>query len=360
MSLGVDVRLDRPGDAREVAAAAARWEAAGYATIWSRESANDPFLSLAIAASATRRIGLGTSIAVAFARNPMSVAYLGSDLARYSDGRFTLGLGTQIKAHVERRFGMPWSRPAARMEEFVRAVREIWRCWRTGDRLDFRGEFYTHTLMLPDSTPDHAARPDPLIMLAAVGDRMLDVAARVGDGLLAHAFSSREHLRRHTVPAIERGLAAAGRDRADFVVSAPVLMATGATGRELSAATRAMRRQIAFYASTAAYRTVLETHGWDDLAAELNRLSRTPDPNRWDTMADLVDDKVLGTFAVVAEPDRVADLVVGRMGDLVNRVSLYTAVPTDDELLADIARRISTTPIRPGSPASTATNQETA
>lgn len=292
-------------------------EAAGYDGAVSAEIANDPFLSLTLAAEHSQRIELMTSIAVAFSRNPMTLAQTAHDLNAFSEGRFILGLGSQIRPHITKRFSMPWSAPAARMREFILAMRAIWDTWYTGKPLEFRGEFYTHTLMTPMFTPSDPRFGAPRVYLAAVGPRMTEVAGEVADGLIAHGFTTDKYFREVTLPAIERGLAKAGRSRQDFAVTCPVFVVTGANERSFEASRSAVTKQIAFYGSTPAYRGVLETHGWGELQSELNRLSKL---GQWDEMGTLIDDEILDAFAVVAEPDRVVPALKARCGDAIDRV----------------------------------------
>ncbi|TDD92135.1 TIGR03617 family F420-dependent LLM class oxidoreductase [Actinomadura darangshiensis] len=337
----VDARLPQGLPPAAVARAARDFEDAGYDGLWTRESSHDPFVPLGIAAEHTASLRLGTSIAVAFARSPMNLAYLGNDLAFYSGGRFALGLGSQVRAHVERRYSMPWSAPARRMAELVSAIREIWRCWETGARLSFEGDFYRHTLMTPAFTPEPHPHGPPPILLAAVGERMTEVAGEVADGLLVHGFTTPRYLREVTLPTLERGLAASGRARTAVEVSAPVLLATGATEEAMAESVHAVRKQIAFYGSTPAYRPVLERHGWGELAGELHRLSRA---RQWDAMTALVDDDVLHAFAVVAEPERTAAEVMRRMDGLADRISFYTVADTDPAVPALAARALAAGP----------------
>lgn len=342
----VDARLATGTSLDAIAATARQAEADGYDGLWTRESAHDPFLPLAIAAEHTRTVRVGTSIAVAFARNPMNLAYLADDLTRYAGGRFALGLGSQVRPHIERRYAMPWSAPARRMAELIRAIRAIWHSWATAERLDFTGEFYRHTLMTPAFSPGPNPYGNPPILLAAVGERMTEVAGEVADGLLVHGFTTPRYLREVTIPTLARGLARGGRCRSDIEVSAPVLLATGTCEEELAAAVAAVRRQIAFYGSTPAYRPVLELHGWGDLATELHTLSRADDPGRWDRMAALVDDTVLRAFAVVAEPGAIATAVHTRMTGLADRVSFYTVTEPPPGVLTPAARALAATPDR--------------
>ncbi|MFD3312726.1 LLM class F420-dependent oxidoreductase [Streptomyces sp. NPDC058694] len=324
----------------EVVEEARHHEKAGYDGLWASESKHDPFLPLLLAAEHTDRLEVGTAIAVAFARSPMQLAYTAHDLQSYSGGRFVLGLGSQIKPHIERRFAMPWSRPAARMREYVSALRAIWAAWNEGEKLDFRGDFYTHTLMSPFFSPPPAPGGAPQVFVAAVGEAMTRVAGEVADGLLAHGFTTERYLREVTLPTVEAGLVKSGRTRGDFSVSHLLLTATGRTEEELARAVDGTRRQIAFYGSTPAYRGVLELHGWGELGDELNALSKSDRDDKWEAMGGLVDDDVLHTFAVVAEPQRVAAEIRRRYGSLVDRVSFYTAYEIDAEVWEPIVQEL--------------------
>ena len=317
--------------------AAVTLERRGYDGCWTAEVNHDPFLPHALASQTTERIELGTSIAVAFARNPMLLANLGWDLQHLTDGRFILGLGSQIKPHITRRFSMEWSRPAARMREMILALRAIWACWNEGAELRFEGEMYTHTLMTPFFTPPASPHGPPEVHLAAVGPLMTEVAGEVADGLLAHGFTTPEYLRDVTLPALERGAAKVDRTRDVLSISLPAFVVTGASDEETEKAAAAVRGQIAFYGSTPAYAGVLEHHGWDHLHPELNRLSKE---KRWTEMGDLIDDDVLAAFAVVAEPDAVADALLARWGGTVDRLSFYAPYATDPALWADVRRRL--------------------
>ncbi|MFP5308359.1 MAG: TIGR03617 family F420-dependent LLM class oxidoreductase [Actinomycetes bacterium] len=314
---------------QDAPAAARRAEEEGFAGWFAAETAHDPFLTLAMAATTTERITLGTGIAVAFARSPMDVAQSADDLQRLSGGRFVLGLGSQVQAHVTRRFSMPWSAPAARMEEFIAACKAIWAAWHDGTRLDFRGEFYEHTLMTPFFTPPPHGHGAPPVWLAAVGPLMTATAGRVADGLLCHSFTTERYLREVTLPALHDGVDAAGRDRAEVGVGLGVFVVSGHDEQERDQAAAFVRGQVAFYGSTPAYRRVLELHGWEQLGVELTALSKQ---GRWEEMAALVDDEVLDAFAVVADPADVGPAIADRFGDVVDRVNLYTTFrPTPDE-----------------------------
>lgn len=337
------LRIDRgiPSDLDRVPDVARAHQAAGYDGCWTGEIDHDPFLPLLLAAEHTSTIEIGTSIAVAFARNPMTIANTAWDLQAYSRGRFNLGLGTQIQPHVEKRFGMPWSHPVRRMAEFVAALRAIWSCWSTGERLSFDGEFYRHTLMTPMFTPAASGQPDPTVFIAAVGEAMTEMTGEVADGLLAHAFTTRRYLDEVTIPAVECGLVKSGRDRTAFQVSSPVFIVTGRDEAEMAAAAAAYRKQIAFYASTPAYRRVLELHGWGELQPELRRLSLR---GEWDAMSGLIDDDMLGAFAVVAPIDRVATALADRCAGVIDRVlpgfAGITAEPVIAEVLAEVRAKV--------------------
>lgn len=304
-------------------------EAIGYSGAWTAETNHDPFLPLAQAAATTSEIELGTSIAVAFARNPMLLANIGWDLQAMSQGRFILGLGSQIKPHITKRFSMEWSKPAARMREMIQAIRAIWDTWLTGDKLDVRGEFYRHTLMTPFFTPpasDLDGFGVPRIFLAGVGTMMTEVAGEVCDGFFCHGFTTEKYLREVTIPALERGRQKAGKTMDDFQIVGPSFVVTGSDEIELEQAATATRQQIAFYGSTPAYRPVLEIHGWGGLQDELNTLSKR---GEWAAMGDLIDDDILNTFAVVGEPTDVAPELGRRYGDVISRISFYAPYESD-------------------------------
>ncbi|HEY4625830.1 MAG TPA: TIGR03617 family F420-dependent LLM class oxidoreductase [Blastococcus sp.] len=322
LSTGID---DVPATARDL-------ESRGYAGVWASEADHDPFLPLLSAGQATSRLQVGTAIAVAFARSPMTLAMTAHDLQRYTRGRFVLGLGTQVRAHVERRFSMPWSAPVERMREYVGALRAIWSAWQDGTRLRFQGEHYRHTLMTPMFSPAAHEWGGPPVHVAAVGPVMTRLAGEIADGLLAHGFTTARYLRERTLPALEEGLAVAGRSRADVTVSLPGLVVSGRTDAERAEAAAAVRATIAFYGSTPAYRPVLELHGWDSLGDELHALSVGRREDKWTAMRDLIDDEVLDTFAVVADPDDLSARVRERYSGLVDRFSVYASYPAPLDL----------------------------
>ncbi len=313
----IDAGLMNTADLSKVPEAVRKLEAEGYDGLITAEMSGDPFFPLLLAAEHSERIELMTSIAVAFARNPMIVAGLSNDLQAYSKGRFILGLGSQIKPHIEKRFSQPWSRPAARMREFILAMRAIWGSWYDGEKLDFRGEFYSHTLMTPMFTPVNNPHGAPRVVLAAVGPKMTEVAGEVADGMIIHAFTTARYLREVTFPAIEKGLQKSGRERSDLEICYPGFVVTGNDEREWEQARISVTRQIAFYGSTPAYRGVLELHGWGELQTELNVLSKR---GEWVTMGERITDEILEEFAIVAEPAKVAGALKARFGGMVDRV----------------------------------------
>jgi probable F420-dependent oxidoreductase len=314
------------GGLAAIGAAAKGQEDVGYDGIWSAETSHDPFYPLLVAAEHTERIELGTGIAVAFARSPMTLANTAWDLQGYSEGRFILGLGSQVKAHIEKRFSMPWSHPAARMREFVLAMRAIWANWQDGTPLRFEGEFYRHTLMTPFFNPGPIDAGPPKVFLAAVGEKMTEVAGEVCDGIILHGFTTERYVREVTIPALERGWEKAGKARADFQLSGPLFVVTGSTEEGVAKARAGTKQQVAFYGSTPAYRGVLDLHGWGGMQDELNALSKQ---GKWVEMGNLVDDEILNTFAVVGEPESIAPELSRRYGDVIQRMSFYAPYKSD-------------------------------
>jgi probable F420-dependent oxidoreductase len=296
-------------------------ESQGFDGLWSAETGHDPFFPLLVAGLATEKIELGTGIAVAFARSPMTTAMQANDLQLASKGRFILGLGSQIKPHIEKRFSMPWSHPAPRMREFVLAMRAIWDNWNNGTKLAFDGEFYKHTLMTPFFSPGPNPYGPPKVFLAGVGQHMTEVAGEVCDGFLVHPFTTERYLKEVTLPALERGMAKSDRKRAEYETSGTAFVITG-TDQEKEAARGLVKSQVSFYGSTPAYRPVLELHGWGDLQTELNGLSKQ---GKWGDMANLIDDEILHTFAVECDLDRTG---------------FYTQLTSDAEAKAEIIRKL--------------------
>jgi probable F420-dependent oxidoreductase len=319
---GVGWELDTVG------AQAQELEEMGYSGVMTAETSHDPFFPLLVAAQHTTRVDLMTSIAVAFARSPMTMANIGHDLNAASKGRFILGLGSQIKPHITKRFSMPWSSPAARMREFILAMRAIWANWHQGEPLAFTGKFYNHTLMTPFFTPTDTEYGAPRVSLAAVGPMMTEVAGEVADGVIIHAFTTEKYLRETTLPALERGFAKAGKTRAEFEISYPVFVVTGRNEEDLTQAKVATRQQIAFYGSTPAYKPVLDSIGAGELQGELNAMSKQ---GRWEEMGTLVDESMLNAFAVVGEPGSIAGQILQRYGDVIDRTSAaYAHIGKED------------------------------
>jgi probable F420-dependent oxidoreductase len=321
----------------DAAKAAVDTERFGYDGWWALETKHDPFLGAALAAERTERVLLGTQIAVAFARNPMTVAVQANDIQLLSGGRFVLGLGSQIKPHITKRYSMEWSHPAPRMREFVLAVRAIWEAWETSGQLDFRGDFYTHTLMTPFFDPGPNPHGMPEIMLAAVGPKMTEAAGEVADGMFCHGFSTERYVREATLPALERGAEKAGRSLDDFEISAPSMIVAADSEEELQAGTEMVRSQIGFYGSTPAYRPVLELHGWGELQDDLNALTKR---GAWDQIGSVIDDEVLHTFAIIGTPEEAIDEARRRYGDVCTRISLSLADSADPERWGPLFERL--------------------
>jgi probable F420-dependent oxidoreductase len=304
---------------RNMGPLAARIEELGFDTVGAVETRHDPFVQSAAMAAATQRVEVMTTIAVAFARTPMLLAYAAHDLNSLSGGRFILGLGSQTKPHIVRRFAMPWSQPAERMREMIRALHAIWDNWYDGKPLAFSGQFYSHTLMTPNFTPTDIEFGRPPIHLAAVGPHMTEVAAELAQGLICHSFTTERYVREVTIPAIEAGLARHGRKRGDFEITGTQFIATGHDEASMAKAVIAAKRQIAFYGSTPAYLGVLDLHGWGDLHRELHRLSKR---GAWEEMGRLIDDDVLNAFAIVGTPKQAAAELKRRFEGLFDRTSL--------------------------------------
>ncbi len=311
-------------------------EAVGFDTIWSTDSAHDPFLPLALSAERTERIRLGTGIAVAFARSPMTVAQTAWGLQALSGGRMVLGLGSQIQPHIERRFSMPWSRPAGRMREYVGALRAIWSSWQDGTPLDFRGEFYSFSLMPPHFNPGPVAGGPPPVFLAAVGEAMTRVAAELTDGILLHRFTTPRYLKQATLPALAAGRRSR-KDLAPLSVVLPVFVVVADTAHELDEGIAATRKQLAFYSSTPAYRPVLDAHGWGELQPELQELTRQ---NRWADMDALISDEMVAEFTAIGSPEQAGQALRKRFDGLVDRLAPTAVYDLKPDLRSRLAAAI--------------------
>jgi probable F420-dependent oxidoreductase len=311
-------------DLRAMADYSRKAEALGYDCLWSAETQHDPFLPLAVAATATSHIRLGTNIATVFSRSPMVSALIAWDLQKASGGRFTLGLGTQVKAHNERRFSVKFESPGPKMAEAVRAIRAIWDCWQNGTKLNFKGQFYTFDVMTPFFNPGPIEHPKIPIYIAAVNPFMCGVAGEHCDGMHVHPFNSPKYLREVVQPAVNAGLAKSGRTRKDFTYATSSFVVVGDTPEERSEQAQRVKQQIAFYGSTRTYQPVLECHGWGDLTARLHRKSIEGD---WKGMADLITDEMLDTYAVTAPYDRLQAAMEARYAGLLDRTALYQPYP---------------------------------
>lgn len=301
----------------EVAKAA---EDLGFDGLWTSETKHDSFLPLAVAATGTERLSLGNSVAIAFSRSPMVTAQLAWDLQDLSDGRFILGLGTQVKAHITRRFSMPWNKPAARLKDYILALRAIWGAFQSEGGLKYEGEFYQHTLMTPFFNPGPIEHPEIPIYIAGVNTRLARLAGEMCDGFHVHPFHTPEYVRQVVEPAIEEGAEAEGRGKDDVELATSVFVITGESETAIEEQREKMRAQAAFYASTPTYRTVLDVHGWGEVGERLGGLARE---KKWGEMPQQITDEMLHTFAVEAAPDEVGAALVERYEGLIDRVALY-------------------------------------
>lgn len=324
------IRLDtqlRDFDAREVPIQAQRFEDLGFDGVWTFEAAHDPFLPLVLAAAATNRLELGTNITVAFARSPFAVAQTAWDLQRASNGRFHLGLGTQVRAHVERRFSMPFERPAARITDYIRCLRAIWETFQTDARPAYEGEFYQFRLINPFFNPGPLDHPEIPIYLAGVNERMCRAAGEVADGFHVHPVHSVGYIRDVIQPAIAAGAASAGRSADEVALYAPVFAVTGETPEQRAESEAEVRRQIAFYGSTPNYRAVLEYLDCGGIAKELSALVRQ---GEFEAMAKLVPDSLMDAVAIAAAPHDLGQALRGRYQGVLDRVSLYFPIQAND------------------------------
>jgi len=312
-------------DWRECGPAARQAEEDGFDSVQSNELRHDPFAPLAFAALTTGRVDLVTSVAIAFPRSPMIVANQAWDLQRHSRGRFVLGLGSQVKAHNERRFSVPWIAPAARLGEYVEALRAIFRCWEYGEKLDFRGKYYAFSLMTPEFSPGPQGLKLPPVAMAAVGPVMLKTAARVADSVRLHGFATRAYLEQVVRPLLAEELAAAGKSFAHFEVTGGGFVATGPDEAAVREAAEKLRYRVAFYGSTPAYRPVFDLHGLGELGARLTELSKQ---GAWDRMAMQVSDAVLDLFIARAPYEGIAEAIERRFGGVVDSVSIEFAPGT--------------------------------
>src|ERR687889_1246916 len=292
----------------------------GFAGLWTSETKHDGFLPLAIAANETGEMELGTSVAIAFSRSPMETAQTAWDLQDLSEGRFVLGLGTQVKAHITRRFSMPWDRPAARLREYILAVRAIWESFQSEGRLKFEGEFYRHTLMTPFFNPGPIDHPEIPVYIAGVNTRLARLAGEICNGFHFHPFHSPEYVRRTVIPSIAEGAKQADRDRGQVTLATSAFVITGENEERATEQRESVRAQISFYASTPTYRAVLEAHGWTEVGERLGTLARE---KKWREMPALITDEMLAAYAIEAAPDEIGAALRERYEGLIDRVALY-------------------------------------
>ena len=329
------------GDWSRCGEAARDAERMGYDGIVSFEISHDPFIPLAFATQTTERIRLGTAIAVCFPRSPMVVAGTAWDLHAQSGGRFTLGLGTQVKGHNERRFSVPWSPPLPRLREYIEALRAIWRCWEMGEPLDYRGEHYNFTLMTPEFSPEPCGLGPVPISIAAVRPAMMKLAGRVCDGVRLHGFATRRYLEQVGLPAIEEGLARSGRDRSQFEVWGGGFIATGPDDETVAKQREAIRYRVAFYGSTRSYFPVLAEHGWEDLGMKLHSMSKA---GQWKEMAAEIPDEVLEEFVAVAPHDTLVDAISARFAGLSDAIAIDVGPGTPTGLASELMSEIQAIP----------------
>ena len=305
---------------RGITGVASAAEELGFSGLWTSETKHDSFLPLAVAAGATERLTLGNSVAIAFSRSPMVTAQLAWDLQDLSGGRFILGLGTQVKAHITRRFSMPWDKPASRLEDYIRALRAIWGSFQSEGKLKYEGEFYQHTLMTPFFNPGPIEHPGIPIYIAGVNTRLARLAGSLCDGFHVHPFHTPEYVRQVVRPAVEEGASGEGRDVREVELATSVFVITGESEEAMREQREKMRAQAAFYASTPTYRTVLDVHGWGEVGDSLGGLARE---GKWEEMPKLITDEMLHALAVEAAPDEVGPALKERYEGLVDRVALY-------------------------------------
>jgi probable F420-dependent oxidoreductase len=334
MTLKIDVLLSY--SVMDAATRAPALEQTGVDGVFTFENAHDLFFPL-VAAAPVCSLDIMTNVAIAFPRSPMHLANAAYDLHQLSGGRFRLGLGSQIKAHIQRRFGATWTKPVAHMREWVEATKAILDSWQNGTKLDFLGERTSHTLMTPAFNPGPNPFGVPKVLVGALGPRMNEMAAEVADGILVMPFNSERHMRERTLPAIERGLATAGRMRSDIELTAEVIVGCGRNDQELERA-RAVRTLLAFYGSTPSYRPVLDVEGWGELQPELNALSKR---GEWAEMSNLITDEMVETIAVFGTPGECARQIVARYGSDVSRICAYfPGYDAPDDLIAEFVAAV--------------------
>jgi probable F420-dependent oxidoreductase len=325
------VKLDTgllSGSLHDVPAEAKRAEEMGFDALWTAETSHDPFLPLVLAAEHTTRIKLGTSIAVAFPRSPMVLAQIGWDLQEQSRGRFILGLGTQVKGHNQRRFGVKWEQPGPKLREMIQMIHAIWDCWQNGTRPSFQGKFYNFTLMTPFFNPGPLQYPRPPIYIAGVNEYMCRLAGELCDGFHVHPFHSLKYLDEVVMPNIRKGLENAGRKRSHISITTTAFVVTGNDAEEMRASKEFVRQQISFYASTPAYIGVLEAHGWGGAGRRLTDMSRR---GEWAAMGKEITDEMIEVYATTGTYDEIAEKVKKRYEGYLGRVSFYFPFTNGDK-----------------------------
>lgn len=318
---------------RDIPKVAPALEAHGYDGLLMTELKHDPFLPLGVAVTCTQKMALATGIAVSFLRSPMAVANIAWDLKEASGGRFTLGLGTQIRAHNEKRFSAPWSPPGPRMREYIQSLKAIWRCWKHGEKLAFEGEHYKFTLMTPEFTPESSDLPLPPVTLAAVGPVMIQVAAEVADGVRLHGFCTAKYIAETIMPRVEAGLAKSGKSRENFEISGGGFVASGPDNQAVDAAVETMRYRVGFYGSTPAYWPVFETHGYGDLGRKLNTMTKA---GQWDRLAAEIPDDLLELFCAIGRHDEIASAIGERFGGISDVISTGLNEDFPPDLIQDL------------------------
>lgn len=331
------MKIDGPfyADMAGAANEAKRLAAIGYDGVYTLEGSWDPFLPLVIASEHAPELDIATGIAVAFPRNPSHIAYQAWDLQKFSKGKFMLGIGSQVKAHIEKRFGLPFDAPAARMREYILAVKAFFDCWQNGTRLDFQGKYYRHTLMTPMFNPGPNPYGIPPILLGALGPLMTQVAGEVADGLIVHPFNSLPFLEDKALPAVRKGLEKSGRSEDDFIIQVNAIIITGETEAEYKAAEDSVKGLLGFYASTPAYRPPMDAVGLGDLQPKLNELSKQ---GKWDQLGDYINDEFIDAFCVRGKPDEIADKLKKKYGSYVDRLAIYAPYAAPDKMWAGIIK----------------------
>lgn len=325
------MKIDGPFYAQMSGAAdeAKRLADIGYDGVYSLEGSWDPFFPLALASEHAPQLDIATGIAVAFPRNPSHIAYQAWDLQTFSKGKFSLGIGSQIKAHIEKRFGVDFSPPAARMREYILAVKAFFDCWQNGSKLNFEGEYYRHTLMTPMFNPGPNEYGVPPIMLGALGPKMTEVAGEVADGLIVHPFNSMPFLEEKALPAVKLGLEKSGRSMDDFCLQVNAIIITGETEEQYQAAEKSVKDLLGFYASTPAYAPPMAAVGLGDLQPKMNALSKQ---GKWDELGSYVDDHFVDAFCTRGKPEEIAGKLKAKYGDYADRLAIYAPYAAPDAM----------------------------